>query len=168
VTAVADVDAMSEEAFVATFGSLFEHSPWVAREAWRRRPFGSRGALHAAFEAAMRSAPHERQLALIRAHPELAGWEAEEGELTEESSREQVSAGLDRLSPAAHGRLKDLNRRYNERFGFPLIVCAREHTSESLLAWGGVRLERSREEEEATALNEIAKIADLRLAELVT
>ena len=73
MTAVADVDAMSEEAFVATFGSLFEHSPWVAREAWRRRPFGSRGALHAAFEAAMRSAPHERQLALIRAHPELAG-----------------------------------------------------------------------------------------------
>jgi 2-oxo-4-hydroxy-4-carboxy-5-ureidoimidazoline decarboxylase len=167
VTALADVDAMSEEAFVAAFGSLFEHSPWVAREAWRRRPFGSRGALHAAFEDAMRSAPRERQLALIRAHPQLAGREAEEGELTDESSREQASAGLDRLSRDEQAQLTELNRRYGERFGFPMIVCVREHTKDSILAWGSVRLERSPEEEVATALGEIAKIADLRLRELV-
>jgi OHCU decarboxylase len=167
VTALADVDQMSEEEFVASFGALFEHSPWVAHQAWRRRPFESTGALHAAFEAAMRSAPRERQLALIRAHPELAGREAEEGELTEESSREQASAGLDRLSPAEHAQLTELNRRYGEHFGFPMIVCVQEHTKDSILAWGRVRLERSPEEEVATALGEIAKIADLRLKELV-
>jgi 2-oxo-4-hydroxy-4-carboxy-5-ureidoimidazoline decarboxylase len=167
VTALADVDQMSEEEFVAMFGSLFEHSPWVAQEAWRRRPFGSSGALHAAFEDAIRSAPREKQLALIRGHPELAGREAEEGELTEESGREQASAGLDRLSPAEHARLTELNRRYRERFGFPMIVCVREHTTDSILAWGSARLERSPDEEVATALGEIAKIADLRLKDLL-
>lgn len=167
MTALADVDQMSQEEFVAMFGSLFEHSPWVARQAWRRRPFGSRGALHAAFEDAMGSAPRERQLALIRAHPELAGREAEEGELTDDSSREQASAGLDRLSPAEHARLTELNRRYGERFGFPMIVCVREHTVDSILAWGTARLERSADEEVAIALGEIAKIADLRLEDLL-
>jgi 2-oxo-4-hydroxy-4-carboxy-5-ureidoimidazoline decarboxylase len=167
VTALADVDQMSEEEFVAGFGALFEHSPWVAQEAWRRRPFGSSGALHAAFEDAMRSAPREKQLALIRAHPELAGREAEEGELTEESGREQASAGLDRLSRAEHAQLTELNRRYCERFGFPMIVCVREHTKDSILAWGSARLERSADEEVATALGEIAKIADLRLKDLL-
>jgi 2-oxo-4-hydroxy-4-carboxy-5-ureidoimidazoline decarboxylase len=167
VTATADVDQMSEEEFVALFGSLFEHSPWVAQEAWRRRPFGSRGALHAAFEDAMGSAPRERQLALIRAHPELAGREAKEGELTEESGSEQAAAGLDRLSSAEHARLEELNRRYRERFGFPMIVCVREHTKDSILAWGNARLERSPDEEVATALGEIAKIADLRLGDLL-
>lgn len=167
MTELADVEKMSEEEFVAIFGPLFEHSPWVAQEAWRRRPFDGRGALHAAFEDAMRSAPRERQLALIRAHPELAGREAEEGELTEESGREQASAGLDRLSPTEHARLKELNRRYGERFGFPMIVCVREHTKDSILAWGSARLERSPDEEVATALGEIAKIADLRLEDLL-
>jgi 2-oxo-4-hydroxy-4-carboxy-5-ureidoimidazoline decarboxylase len=168
VTALADVDQMSEEEFVASFGALFEHSPWVAHQAWRRRPFESTGALHAAFEAAMRSAPRERQLALIRAHPELAGREAEEGELTEESGREQASAGLDRLAAADHARLMELNRRYGERFGFPMIVCVREHTTDSILAWGSARLERSVDDEVATALGEIAKIADLRLKDLMS
>ena len=116
----------------------------------------------------MRSAPRERQLALIRAHPQLAGRQAEEGELTEESSREQASAGLDRLSPAEHARLAELNRRYGERFGFPMIVCVREHTTDSILAWGSARLERSPDDELATALGEIAKIADLRLRDLLT
>lgn len=167
MTALADVDQMSQEEFVAMFGSLFEHSPWVARQAWRRRPFGSRGVLRAAFEDAMRSAPRDRQLALIRAHPELAGREAEEGELTDDSSREQASAGLDRLSPAEHARLTELNRRYGDRFGFPMIVCVREHTVDSILAWGTARLERSADEEVAIALGEIAKIADLRLEDLL-
>jgi OHCU decarboxylase len=167
VTVLADVDQMSEEEFVARFGALFEHSPWVAHEAWRRHPFGSRGALHAAFVDALRSAPRDRQLALIRAHPELAGREAEEGELTDESGREQASAGLDRLSPAEHARLMELNRRYRERFGFPMVVCVREHTKDSILAWGSARLERSADEEVATALGEIAKIAELRLEDLL-
>jgi OHCU decarboxylase len=163
VTALAEIDHMGEESFVSAFGPVFEHSPWVARGAWQRRPFGSLDGLHAAFVATLRSAPREAQIELIRAHPELAGREAQEGELTAASGREQASAGLDRLSAAEHGQLQALNRSYRERFGFPLVVCVREHTKESLLDWGRARLARSREEEIATALGEIAKIARLRL-----
>jgi OHCU decarboxylase len=152
---------------LADLGSLFEHSPWVAEVAWRQRPFGSVEELHAALEAAMREAPAERQLALIRAHPELAGREAAEGALTRESSREQSSAGLDRLTHEEFEALRSLNAVYRERFGFPMIVCVREHTKESILAWGTERLEHSPEQEIEIALGEIAKIARLRLADLL-
>ncbi|MGN6867204.1 MAG: 2-oxo-4-hydroxy-4-carboxy-5-ureidoimidazoline decarboxylase [Solirubrobacteraceae bacterium] len=152
---------------LADLEGLFEHSPWVAETAWRRRPFETVAALHAALEAAMREAPRERQLALIRAHPELAGREAEAGTLTRESSSEQASAGLDRLTADELEALRRLNRSYRERFGFPLIVCVRKHTKQSILAWGADRLEHSREQEIQIALGEIAKIARLRLADLV-
>jgi OHCU decarboxylase len=153
---------------LADLGALFEHSPWVAEEAWRRGPFDTAAELHAALEAAMREAPRERQLALINAHPELAGREAQAGTLTRESSSEQASAGLDRLTPAELEALQRLNRDYRERFGFPLIVCVREHTKDSILAWGATRLEHSREQEIEIALGEIAKIARLRLADLLS
>jgi OHCU decarboxylase len=160
---LSEVNAMDEPSFVAALGGLFEHSPWVARGAWRRRPFASVGELHGAFEAAMREAPRERRLALVRAHPELAGREAIEGELTEESTREQASAGLDRLTAEELGALRRLNADYRERFGFPLVICVREHTKESILAWGRARLGHSHDEELESALGEIAKIAHLRL-----
>jgi OHCU decarboxylase len=161
------INALDEEAFVVAFGALFERSPWVARGAWRRRPFRDADDLAAAFEDAMGNADPELQLALIRAHPELAGREARRGELTAESAREQASAGLDRLTAGELERLTDLNRAYGERFGFPLIVCVREHTKASLLQWGEARLERPRDEEVATALREVGKIARLRLSDLV-
>ena len=153
---------------LADLGGLFEHSPWVAEAAWRRRPFGSVTELHAALVAAMREAPRERRLDLIRAHPELAGREAEERTLTRESSREQASAGLDRLTRDELEALRSLNRAYRARFGFPLIVCVREHTKDSILAWGNARLEHSREQEIEIALGEIGKIARLRLADLLS
>jgi OHCU decarboxylase len=161
------VNALREDEFEAAFAALFEHSPWVARAAWARRPFASLGALHGAFEAAMRDAPRERQLDLIRAHPELAGREAEEGELTDESTREQASAGLDRLTAREAAALHALNADYRRRFGFPLIVCVREHTKDSILAWGRARLAHDEEEEIENALGEVAKIAHLRLHDLV-
>ena len=155
------------ELSLAELGALFEHSPWVAEAAWQRRPFGSVAELEAALEAAMREAPRERQLELIRAHPELAGREAQERTLTPESAGEQASAGLDRLTADELETLRRLNRSYRERFGFPLIVCVREHTKESIIAWGTARLEHSREQEIEIALGEIAKIARLRLADLL-
>ena len=115
----------------------------------------------------MREAPRERQLDLIRAHPELAGREAQARTLTRESSHEQASAGLDRLTSDELEALRRLNRSYRERFGFPLIVCVREHTKNSIIAWGNARLEHSRDEEIDIALGEITKIARLRLADLV-
>jgi OHCU decarboxylase len=148
-------------------GSLFEHSPWIAQTAWQQGPFGSVEALHAALETAMREAPRERQLELIRGHPELAGREAEAGTLTSESAGEQASAGLDQLTAGDLEALRRLNRAYRERFEFPLIVCVREHTPESIIAWGTARLENSQDEEIDLALCEITKIARLRLADLL-
>jgi OHCU decarboxylase len=165
--ALAEVNALGEDAFVAALGDLFEHSPWVARAAFARRPFASVADLHNALEAAMRAAPRERQVALIRAHPELAGREARAGELTAASTGEQARAGLDRLTAEELGELEAVNRAYRERFGFPLIVCVREHTKDSILAWGRARLGHTADDEVATALGEIAKIAGLRLRDLV-
>lgn len=164
---LADLNAMDEDAFVDALRGVFEHSPWVARAAYAARPFGSVDDLHAALETAMRAAQRERQVALIRAHPELAGREAAAGELTAESAGEQTRAGLDRLSGDEVRTLRELNGAYRERFGFPFVVCVREHTKDSILAWGAQRLEHSTGEEVAIALGEIAKIARLRLADLV-
>ena len=164
---LAELNALDENAFAGALGALFEHSPWVARAALHRRPFASVGDLHAALEAAMRAAPRARQVALIRAHPELAGRKARAGELTEASTGEQARAGLDRLSAAELQELKAVNRAYRERFGFPLVVCVREHTKASILAWGRARLRHPSDDEVAIALDEIAKIAGLRLRDLV-
>jgi OHCU decarboxylase len=163
-----ELDGMGEEAFVETLGAIFEHSSWVARGAWPQRPFGSVEALHGALEAAMRAAPREAQVELIRAHPELAGREARAGGLTEASAREQAGAGLDRLSAGEVAALRDLNRAYRQRLGFPLVVCVREHTPQSILAWGRERLHRAPDAEIETALGEIAKIARMRLDDLVS
>ena len=159
-------DALDRDAFVERYGSLFEHSPWVARDAWERRPFEDRDDLYGALCAAMYAAPRERQLALIRAHPDLAGRAAVEGTLTEDSRREQSSAGLDRLTPAEYETFTRTNAAYRERFGFPFVVCAREHDKASILATAEARLQHDPEQEVRTALDEIAKIARLRLQDL--
>ena len=151
---------------MARYGGLFEHSPWVARSAWTRGPFTGVDDLHAALVAVVDEAPRERRLALIRAHPELAGHAATAGELTDASAAEQASAGLDRLTTEELERWRALNRAYRERFDFPLVVCVREHTKASIMAWGEERLSHDAEEEIAVALGEIAKIARLRLEEL--
>jgi OHCU decarboxylase len=151
-----------EDAFVGRYGALFEHSPWVAREAFRRPETD----LAAAFEAALREAPRERRLAVVRAHPELAGREAQAGELTEASASEQARAGLDRLSADELAQWRALNAAYRERFGFPLVVCVREHTKESILAWGRERLRNEPDSELDIALGEVVKIARLRLEDL--
>jgi OHCU decarboxylase len=158
------IDAREE--FVARYGAIFEGSPWVARTAFDEGPFAGVDDLHAAMVAAVREAPRARVLELIRSHPELAGREAEAGELSGASASEQASAGLDRLTADEAQRWRALNAAYRERFGFPLVVCVREHTKESILAWGEERLRREPEEEVETALAEIAKIARLRLEEL--
>jgi OHCU decarboxylase len=161
------VNQLDRAAFVERFGPLFEHSPWVADEAWEDHPFASQEDLFEALQAALYAAPRERQLALIRAHPDLAGKAAIAGDLTPESTREQVAAGLDRLTPEQHARILALTAAYRERFGFPFVVCAREHTADSIIATAQGRLAQDPDDEERTALAEIAKIAALRLADLV-
>ncbi len=159
-------EALDRDAFVSRYGSLFEHSPWVAEAAYERGPFEDREQLLEALTAAMYAAPRERQLDLIRAHPDLAGRAAVEGTLTPDSTREQSAAGLDRLAPEHYEAFTRTNAAYRERFGFPFVICAREHDRESILAAAEARLAHEPDDEVRTALGEIAEIARLRLQDL--
>jgi len=162
MTSIAEINALSREDFVARLGGIYEHSPWVAQAAWASRPFADLAALHAAMQAAMLSAPAERKQALIDAHPELLG-RLDAAQLTESSRAEQAAAGLDRCTADEKARMRALNARYRDKFGFPFIVAVRG------LDWGGIiarmerRLANDRAQEVATALDEIGRIARLRL-----
>ena len=165
---IEEVDRMDREGeFVSRFGAVFERSPWVAEGAWRRRPFGDLDGLHAAFVRAIDDAPEERRVALIRAHPDLAGKAALAGELTAESAGEQASAGLDRLSPEEYERFHRLNAAYRESFGLPYVVCVRDNNKATIFAGAERRLSNTREEEIEAALGEISRIGRLRLEDLV-
>ncbi len=161
------LNAADRAGFTATLGHLFEHSPWVADETWPRRPFRDAAHLHAELCATMRGADRARQLALIRAHPDLAGRLARQNQLTAESTREQASAGLNRLSDAELARFQELNGAYVARFGFPFIICARLNAKDAILAAMEARSGGDPEGEFATALGEIEKIARLRLDDLL-
>lgn len=154
-------------AFTNAVGPLFEHSPWVARESWVQRPFRDEPELHAKLCATMRAGSHDQQLALIQAHPDLAGRLARERKLTAESAREQASAGLDQVSDAELDQFQRLNAAYRERFGFPFIICARLNARQAILQAMENRITHSPQEEFETALSEIEKIAWLRLQDLV-
>ena len=157
------LNTADKAAFTAALGHLFEHSPWVAEETWPKRPFASAEALHAALCTTMRAAPRERQLALIRAHPDLAGRLAQQRQLTADSTREQASAGLDRLTDAELAEFTRQNDAYQARFGFPFIICARLNAKDAILAAMRTRLGNAPDAEFTTALGEIEKIAWLRL-----
>lgn len=158
---------MDRAGFAAVLGAIFEASPWVAEGAWAKRPFASRRALFAAMVEAVEAAGEARQLVLIRAHPDLAGKAARAGALSAESSREQTGAALDRLSDAEFERFHRLNEGYRARFGFPFIICVRDHTKASILAAFEARLVNDRGAEIAEALRNIARIAELRLVDAV-
>ena len=164
---LAALNRMNREAFERALGGVFEHSPWVAAQAWRRAPFQSVAAIHAAMTAAVRAASIQRQLALIRAHPDLAGKATRAGRITAHSTAEQSSAGLNRLSDEDYARFNQLNAAYRARFGFPFILAVRWHTKESLLEAFERRLANSRAGEIEAALSEIFKIAEMRLGALV-
>jgi len=157
------INLLDRAAFVSALGHLFEHSPWVAEEAWAERPFASAAALHAALCATMWAAPRDRQLALLRAHPDLAGRLARQNQLTKESTGEQASAGLDRLTDAELADFTRHNAAYRAKFGFPFIICARLNAKAAILAAMQDRLAHSPAAEFAAALREIEQIAWLRL-----
>jgi OHCU decarboxylase len=159
-----EVNGMSRDEFVRRFGPLVQGPDWVAEEAYARRPFDSLYDLRHAFQDALFDAPPERQLELIRSYPDLG---TSDGALGPESRRDQASAGLDRLSPEESEELGRMNAEFRERFGFPPIFAVRENTKETILAGARARLENSPAQERATALVEVAKIANLRLLDLV-
>jgi 2-oxo-4-hydroxy-4-carboxy-5-ureidoimidazoline decarboxylase len=163
-TTLAYLNACPADEFVALVGPVFEHSPWIAAAAMDRRPFSSRDALHAALCAVVAAAGEARQLALIRAHPDLVG----RAVLTAESSREQAAAGLTDLTPEDIARFDRYNTAYMARFGFPFVICARQNKKDAILRAFPERLTHGRDEEIVTALREIYQIAGLRLADLVS
>ena len=157
------VNALEAHAFAARFGDVAESSPWVAESAFQSRPFANREALVDAFVAAVRAAPCEMQLALLRAHPDLAGRAAVAGDIEAESRREQAGAGLDRLSAGEFARFHDLNTRYRERFGFPFIYAVKGATKEAILAAFEARIGNDAETERAAALSNVERILRFRI-----
>jgi 2-oxo-4-hydroxy-4-carboxy-5-ureidoimidazoline decarboxylase len=142
---------------------VFEHSPWVAERAWRERPFGSIDALHAAMMRAVHAGSDAEKLALVRAHPELAGGQ----NLTVSSTSEQGRLGFNRLSDTELERMNRINRAYREKFGFPCIVALRLHAERAaVMAEMERRLANDRETELKNALEQIGHIARGRLEKL--
>ena len=167
MTTLQSLSSLDRDAFIAALDGIFEHSPWVAAAAWEKRPFGSFEALREALLRAMREAGHARQLALVRAHPELAGRASVRGELTAESSREQAGARLDACTPEEFARLQSLNSAYNAKFGFPFIMAVRGHDRQQIIERFSQRLTNAPEVEFVEALRQIERIATLRLTDLV-
>ena len=161
--AAESINPMSRDAFVAAFGPIFEHSPWVAEAAWEQRPFASVDALHAAMLAAIERASRATQLALLNAHPDLAGREAAEGTLTDASTVEQASAGLNALSRAEVEEIGRLNAAYRAKHGFPFIVCVRHYTRRGIFFEFRRRLARDTETEFREDLVQIGAITRIRL-----
>ncbi|PKM08997.1 MAG: OHCU decarboxylase [Gammaproteobacteria bacterium HGW-Gammaproteobacteria-4] len=161
------LNQLDHAAFVATLGGIFEHSPWVAERVFAQRPFAGVGALHEAMCAVVDAASAAEQLALIRAHPQLAGKAAVRKELTAASLSEQQGAGLGQCSPDEFARITELNDAYQQRFGFPFILAVRGHTRDSIIAAMAERIDNPPEHEHDKALRQIARIARFRLADLI-
>ena len=161
--ALASLNAADEAGFMAALRDVYEHAPWVAQAALKQRPFATLVALHAAMMDAVRAAPPEQRLTLIKGHPDLAGKAARAGTMTVESKAEQASAGLDRLAEAEFAQFHRLNDAYREKFGMPFIICVRRHSKDSILQQFERRLQNTMSAETETALGEIVRIAALRL-----
>jgi len=152
--------------FVAALGGIFEHSPWVPEAVAGSRPFASVDDLHGAMADAVNRAGQVAQLGLIRAHPDLAGKAARQGNLTAESTSEQKGAGLNRLTNSEFEEFHQLNNAYQSRFGFPFILAVRGHDKHSIMAAFRQRLNHNSGEEVMEALRQIALIARFRLDDL--
>lgn len=165
--ALASINELDLGRFVGLFGGVFEHAPWVAEAAWSRRPFDNVADLHdAMMDVVLRCSP-DRQTSFLCLHPELAGREATEGQLTPDSEIEQASAGLHRLSSGEMLRIGELNRAYRERHGFPFIICVRYYTKQEVFVEFERRIARDTGLERQEALSQVSFITRLRLQQLM-
>ncbi|HXQ53006.1 MAG TPA: 2-oxo-4-hydroxy-4-carboxy-5-ureidoimidazoline decarboxylase [Stellaceae bacterium] len=158
------LNAIGHAEFLAALGNVYEHAPRAAESAFAARPFATVAALYAAMRRALRLGTEVERLALLRGHPELARKQAD---LTQDSAQEQTGVGLDRLSEAEFAAFERLNESYRAKFGFPFIICVRRHTKDSILASFERRLANAGAAELETALDEVDRIAALRLDALV-
>ena len=161
---------VSRDEFVARFGGVFEHSPFIAERAYDTGPIAeplTSGGVHASLATIFRAASADERLGVLRAHPDLAGRLAIAGELTEDSRKEQAGAGLDRLSPAEHARFTELNTAYVTKFGFPFIIAVKGLGKDDILAAFETRIGNDRDAEFTTATAQVEKIALLRLQSML-
>ncbi len=165
--AIDELDTCPPTRFVELLGGIYEHSPWVAERVVDARPFGSRSALAAALAAAMRAASEARRMDLLCQHPELAGRRARTGQLTDDSQREQRGAGLDQCSADELARIERNNAAYRRRFGFPFIIAVTGLDRDQIIAAMERRLDNTPPAEFETALDEVEKIAGIRLSALI-
>jgi len=161
---------MERSAFVAAYGGIFEHSPWIADAAFDLElgpAHDTAGGLHNALARTFRSASEEKRLGVLQAHPDLAGKLAAAKRLTAESTAEQASAGLDALTDEEREKFTALNATYTERFGFPFIIAVRDHGKADILAAFERRLDHDRATELAEACKQVERIAQLRLMDVL-
>ncbi|MCV6598351.1 MAG: allantoinase PuuE [Mangrovicoccus sp.] len=161
---------MNREDFVAAYGGVFEHSPWISERAYDLElgpAHDTATGLHSALTRMFRSASDTERMGVITAHPDLAGALAKAKRLTADSTAEQASAGLDALTEAEHTRFTQLNTAYTERFGFPFIIAVRDHDKAGILAAFEQRVKNDRSTEFATACRQVERIAQLRLNTLL-
>ena len=161
------LNSLPADAFITALSGIFEHSPWVAEIAARQRPFTSVDELHRKMSGIVESTDDETQLALINAHPELAGKAAVRGELTAESTREQSGAGLAQCTQQEFDKLLALNAAYRAKFGFPFILAVRGYDRHGIIANFEARVNNSRADELRASLDQIYRIARLRLDDLI-
>ena len=154
---------LSAADFVAQFGEIAEHAPWVAEQAAGLRPFADAQAMIDAFQDAVLGADEPRRLALLCAHPDLAGKAALAGHLTPDSTREQAGAGLGSLTPAEYADFHAMNDRYRARFGIPFILAVKGATKQQILESFASRVNGTRREEHLTALAQVLRIIRFRL-----
>jgi OHCU decarboxylase len=160
------LNMMNAHGFVRTVGHVFENSPWVAERAFHEHPFKSVDDVHQKMCQVVKTASDEEKIALIRAHPDLVGRMAQP--LTPQSQAEQAAAGLDRLSSEEREAFQAYHDVYKEQFDLPFVICARENKKEAILAAFPRRLKHNREREIEVNLEEICKIARLRLLDVIS
>ena len=156
---IAELNAMPCDAFTAALGWIFEDSPWVAEQTWTHRPFADRAALHRAMVRQVETAPREKILALLRAHPDLGS----RARMSDASTGEQSGAGLDQMSAADVERLQQLNQRYREKFGFPFLFAVKGSNVADILAALERRVQSAPDAEFHKALTNVYRIASFRL-----
>lgn len=161
----------ARERFLARFGAVVENTPWVAEEVWQRYPAAAKSeefeALFDSFGRVIRTAPYEKRLALLQAHPDLACGVVGSRALSESSAREQRGAGLDQCSPQEFLEFQSLNLEYKATFGFPFIMAVRDTHRKEILERFRHRIERSQEEEFLTAVENVVRIVGFRIADIL-
>ncbi|CAH0628813.1 unnamed protein product [Chrysodeixis includens] len=164
---ISEVNSLSDKQFESVFGGVIELCKDAAVQVKKKRPFQSLEVLCDAFQTYLQELSVEDKVVILKLHPDLAGRLADLGQLTQESTEEQKAAGLDKLTSEQKQILEERKNRYNKKFGFPFIICARENKIQSIMDGLQVRYDNTYEEEVLIGINEVKKICRLRILDIV-